>query len=102
MSTLTSAAACLAVAAGLAGVLAELPGGFASRQGPEFPLVALAWSQSKCGSELIAKAGTPRVHYDDYMRVSADYDERLARDGLSAACERAQRIARQVVGSHHN
>ena len=62
MSTLSSAVASLAVAAGLAGVLAEMPGGFASRQGPEFPLVALAWAQSKCGSALTAKAGTPRVH----------------------------------------
>ena len=96
MSTLSSAVASLAVAAGLAGVLAEMPGGIANRQGPEFPLVALAWAQSKCGSALTARADTPRVHYDDYMRVSADYDERLARDGLSAASERAERIARKV------
>ena len=59
-------------------------------------LVALAWAQSKCGSALTARTDTPRVHYDDYMRVSADYDERLARDGLSAACARAERIARKV------
>lgn len=97
MSTLSSAVASLAVAAGLAGVLAEMPGGFASRQGPEFPLVALAWAQSKCGSALTAKAGTPRVHYDDYMRVSADYDERLAREGQSSACARAITAAQQVA-----
>ena len=97
MSTLSSAVASLAVAAGLAGVLAEMPGGFASRQGPEFPLVALAWAQSKCGSDLAARSDAPRVQYDDFMRVSADYDERLARDGLSAACARAITAAKRVA-----
>ncbi|HPG89166.1 MAG TPA: hypothetical protein PLD46_05900 [Hyphomicrobium sp.] len=97
MSTLSTATISLALAAGLAGALAEMPGSFPTRQGPEFPLVALAWAQSKCDSALTARPDTPRVHYDDYMRVSADYDERLARDGLSAACERAERIARTVA-----
>lgn len=97
MSTLSTAVMSLAVAAGLAGVLADVPGSTTSRHGPEFPLVALAWAQSKCGSALTAKSDTPRVHYDDYMRVSADYDARLALDGQSAACARAERIARAVA-----
>lgn len=97
MSTLSTTVLSLAVAAGLAGALAESPGGRAARQGPEFPLVALAWAQSKCGSTLAASPNTPRVHYDDYMRVSADYDERLVRDGQSAACARAERIARKAA-----
>lgn len=97
MSTFSTALMSLAVAAGLAGVLAEAPGGQAARSGPEFPLVALAWAQSKCGSALNAKAGTPRVHPDDFIRVSADYDERLAREGQSAACARAERVARKAA-----
>lgn len=97
MSSLSSVYLSLAAAAGLAGVLIEAPGGVVTRQGPEFPLVALAWAQSKCGSELTAKPGTPRVQYEDYMRVSADYDARLARDGQSAACERAIAAAQRVA-----
>lgn len=97
MSTLSSAVLSLAVAAGVAGVLVETPAGSAMRQGPEFPLVALAWAQSKCGSALTAKPNTPRVQYDDYMRVSADYDARLSRDGQSAACERAIAAAQRVA-----
>lgn len=100
MSTLSTAVMSLAVAAGLAGVLAEVPGSTTSRNGPEFPLVALAWAQSKCGSELTAKRDVARVHPDDFMRVSADYDDRLAREGQSSACARAERIARSVASSH--
>ena len=97
MSSFSSVFLSLAAAAGLAGALVEAPTVNLTRQGPEFPLVALAWAQSKCGSALTAKAGTPLVQYDDYMRVSADYDAHLARDGQSAACERAERMARKVA-----
>jgi hypothetical protein len=97
MSSLSTAVISLAVAAGLAGALAEVPGGVTARRLPDVPLAALAWAQLHCGATLNAAQGTPRVQYEDFMRVTAGYDAVRDDEGLAIACDRAIASARRVA-----
>jgi hypothetical protein len=99
MSSLSTAVISLAIAAGVAGALAEVPGGDAARRLPEVPLAALAWAQLHCDSTLSARPATPLVQYEDFMRVTAAYDGIRIDEGLAVACDRAMGSARRVAQS---
>ena len=99
MSSLSTAALALAVAvaAGLAGALAEVPSGKTADRRPEFPLAALAWAELNCGATRLSEPVTPRVQYEDFMRATAGYDAVRIEDGLKVACHRAIATAQRVA-----
>lgn len=66
------------------------------------PVAALAWAQSNCGAQLVLREDRPRPQAEDFLRSVFRLDSRSGNEGLSQACNLAERMAIRVAAVHRH
>jgi hypothetical protein len=91
-----AAAGLIVLCASLSGI-DLFPGAQPSRNDRQHPVVALAWSEAHCDSQLRLRPGTPKLQMEDLIELSAAFDEMERRQGHSTACANAGELAAAVA-----